>query len=83
MLSVCYFDAADWLIAGEKCIRCLLKVVYACDKEVYILGTPRGSPSANKSNRGNSELIHSLKSVLYSMICTTMGLMNKEVRLLS
>lgn len=54
-----------------------MKVVYACDKEVVILGTPvRGSPSQSK---GNSTLIKALKDVLYLLIADTVSIMNSEV----
>ena len=71
-----------YFFPGEKCIRCILKVVYACDKEVVILGTPvRGSPSQNRAlSKGNSALIKTLKDVLYLFIADMVSIMNDEVR---
>lgn len=68
-------------LPGGKCIRCILKVVFACDKEVIILGTPvRGSPSQNKAlSKGNSTLIKALKDVLYLLISDMVSIMNDEV----
>ena len=65
------------MLIGENCIRCLLKIIYACDKEVVIIGTPKSSPSVSG---GNSYLLKTLKEVLYHIIADTVSIMITEVR---
>ena len=65
------------MLIGENCIRCLLKIIYACDKEVVIIGTPKSSPSLSG---GNSYLLKTLKEVLYHIIADTVSIMITEVR---
>lgn len=68
------------MLLGEKCIRCLLKIIYACDKEVVTPGTPKDTPKGSPSVKGgNSLFIKSLKEALYDIIAETVGIMRVEV----
>jgi len=71
--------------AGEKCIRCLLKIVYASDREVggsyaNVKPSPTRTPSRTPSKAQAIALIKTLKEVLYTFISDTITVIDKEVK---